>query len=244
MDFVAIANRVRPGEPDSGPPSGFTLLEMIVVIAIILVLLMILVPSFGSWRDRAYRVKCMSNVRQLALGAILYAGEHDGLPPYPNWNGAGESRWAPGWAYDRTKAFNGDLDNLTYGALWPFIKDFSVYRCPTDPREKLPADACAALKLSDYVMNGAVIGYNGNLAFRSYPLSMFMRSDVLFWEGAADRFAAGNDCSQFPAEGMEFRHRGGGMVACVDAHGEWMSSSDYYRLAGSSSGRNRFWCEP
>jgi len=217
---------------------------MLVVIAIILVLLAILVPSFTTWRERALRVTCLSNVRQLASGCLLFAGDNQGQLPYPNWNGAGETRWAPGWAYDRPKAFNGELNNLTYGAIWPYLKDFTVYRCPTDPRDQLPAGTCAALKLSDYVMNGAVISYNGNQPFRSYPLSMFFGSDIMFWEGAADRFAAGNDCSQYPAEGMEFRHRGGGVVGCFDAHGEWMSSSTYNLLAGNSSGRNRFWCDP
>jgi len=223
---------------------GFTLIELLVVIAIILVLLALAAPSISSWRDRPYRVKCMSNLRQLALGSILFANDHDGLLPYPNWNGAGETRWAPGWAYDRSRAFNGDLNNLTYGAVWPYVKDFTVYRCPTDPRDKLPAGTCAALMLSDYVMTGAVIGYNGNLPFRSYTLSLFRPEDILFWEGSVSQFPAGNDCSQFPAEGMEFRHLGCGMVACFDAHSEWMPAAEYYRLVGAHTGRNRFWCEP
>ncbi len=58
--------------------SGFTLIELLVVISIIAILASMLLPAVGMIRDMAQATKCASNQRQLALGVITYAQEHDG----------------------------------------------------------------------------------------------------------------------------------------------------------------------
>ena len=55
--------------------SGFTLIELLVVIAIIAILAAILLPVLSSARERAMRVQCVSNLRQVAVGMIIYAGD-------------------------------------------------------------------------------------------------------------------------------------------------------------------------
>lgn len=66
--------------------NGFTLIELLVVIAIIAILAALLLPALSSAKERAKRAQCMSNLRQVATAAIMYAGENDDrfLPAYIN----------------------------------------------------------------------------------------------------------------------------------------------------------------
>ncbi len=62
---------------------GFTLVEMLVVIAIILVLIGLLMPALATTRESARSTQCLSNLRQLYLATMQFAGVNNGiLPPF------------------------------------------------------------------------------------------------------------------------------------------------------------------
>src|SRR2546422_3848067 len=64
--------------------AGFTLLELLVVVAVIAILASLLLPVLGRAKTKAQGIFCMNNTRQLALAWIMYADDHNGqLVPNP-----------------------------------------------------------------------------------------------------------------------------------------------------------------
>jgi len=81
-------NIIAPGETRGRPigdiavRKGFTLVEILVVIAIIAVLASILLPVFSKAREKARQTQCSNNQRQLALAIMFYAQEHEERLPW------------------------------------------------------------------------------------------------------------------------------------------------------------------
>ncbi len=70
-------------EPVSKRPArAFTLIELLVVIAIIALLAAMLLPALTSARSKARKAACLSNLRQVGIACMLYAGDHNGKLPY------------------------------------------------------------------------------------------------------------------------------------------------------------------
>ncbi|MFA6175596.1 MAG: type II secretion system protein [Phycisphaerae bacterium] len=57
--------------------TGFTLVELLIAIAIVAILMVLLLPVVSSMKARANSVRCVSNLRQLYQGSLLYLADHD-----------------------------------------------------------------------------------------------------------------------------------------------------------------------
>lgn len=92
----------------SRPSQGFTLVELLVVIAVIGILSALLLPVLAKAKERGRSTVCLSNLRQLVMALQLYAGEHeDQAPPRSS-----TQNWS--------------------SALYPHFGDIALLHCPSD----------------------------------------------------------------------------------------------------------------
>ncbi len=101
--------------------SGFTLLELLVVIVIMMILAGLLLPALGRSREAARRVVCASNLRQVGLGLHLYAQDWD--------------RWFPWHKETDLKQLSDSSGNFNtgLGLLYPqYLDNSGVFFCPTE----------------------------------------------------------------------------------------------------------------
>jgi len=113
-------------------PTGFTLIEVLVVVAIIALLVAILVPSLSRARESAKRAACLSNLRQQGIGMNTYAMDHRNFFPIRT-------------SFTYYIKYNSQLAN--YGLLYgKYVgKDINLFYCPGH----MPA-ASGATNYQDY----------------------------------------------------------------------------------------------
>jgi len=137
--------------------TAFTLVELLVVIAIIAVLVSMLLPTLNKVRRQASAVQCASNLKQLAMGIILYSSDQKGmLPPTFIQGDTTRTVYPDGWW------FATDLVRLKYLSapnVFPVAggnRDFSgssVFRCPEGLIDSISAGGGAGAWPTDNVNN-------------------------------------------------------------------------------------------
>src|SRR5438034_10700036 len=97
--------------------NGFTLIELLVVIAIIAILAAILFPVFAQARDKARSAACLSNLKQLGQGAMMYAQDY-------------YEKWLPPFKYDTTASGTRTALRWWQDLVQPYVKNYTIVKCP------------------------------------------------------------------------------------------------------------------
>ncbi len=78
---MAVTSTVRKHIAASDRGKAFTLVELLVVVAIIALLVAILLPALGKAREHANKTACLANIRGLAVSTVVYANQYEGRFP-------------------------------------------------------------------------------------------------------------------------------------------------------------------
>src|SRR6185503_9171096 len=111
-----------------------TLIELLVVIAIIAILAAILFPVFAQAKEAAKKTSCLSNLKQIALGTIMYAGDYDDVNS-PSEYGAGGAVPHITWTTITMPYIkNGDIATDSFGVKVTTGKS-GIFVCPSAPKK-------------------------------------------------------------------------------------------------------------
>lgn len=111
--------------------SAFSLVELLVVVAVVALLLGVLLPGLDNARERARRAKCAASLRQLGYAFHMYAVDHSGRAMPLAWF----QQWPITYWYGRERDAAG-ID-ATRGFVWPYLtgdlKEHGILECPEQP---------------------------------------------------------------------------------------------------------------
>lgn len=198
---------------------GFTLIELLVVIAIIAILAAILFPVFARAREKARQSSCLSNVRQIMTGILMYAQDYDETMPMvetrvgsyvlPN-GGIDSSGWLP-WQI----------------AVYPYIKNAQIFNCPSASTGWDGGEYDISNVNNPGGCNAVTYGYNeecsgvatGSFNYVSECMTIADKGNTALWylESMGD-YNGRNDVALN-------RHNEGCNIGFADGHGKWMRGS-------------------
>jgi len=141
---------------------GFTFVELLVVMAIVVIIASLLSAALNQTKSRAHQIICLNNLRQLQLNWILYSGDNEDQLPLnrsqasPDEQIFGRRNTTNSWVVGNPKE-DVTSRNIVIGTLFPYTKSASVYRCPSDQSK--------------------VVGHS-LLRTRSYAINFYLNGDA------------------------------------------------------------------
>ncbi len=210
---------------------GFTLIELLVVIAIIAILAAILFPVFARAREKARQTSCLSNIKQLGLGMLMYVQDFDETLPagcYIAGGAAGRvtdgTVMHQGWVWMRGPTERSRIPSgiLCLHILEPYIKNRQLWMCPSDIRT---SGNWSSYNLKHWIYMGQS-GAAKKLAGYQVPAQC-----VLFHE---------EEASHGDPKGRNSNNQDAEFNVCfVDGHAKWVNHGNY-KQAPYSTAANPF----
>lgn len=186
---------------------AFTLVELLVVIAVVAILAALLLPALSSAKERARQAQCAGHLRQIALATTLYVDDQEDTFPWQPEDGLA------------AKAVGGHGTNY-YDFLMPYLRNPNVWLCAST------RDAPG--RLMSYHMNGLIITTNGlkSAAVRkpSDTLLIGESGQGTRWNEAHLR---PDQTGHPPYDRPQRHHHGGGNATFVDGHVQWHHDSQW-----------------
>lgn len=158
---------MSPFIPPAQKRAAFTLVELLVVIAVTSILGAVLLPVFSQAREKARSANCLSNLKQNALGMMEYTQDNDERVPIVQYCSQGV----------QTKTCSGHDSSIRtwVNAIQPYTKSLSILHCPDDPKNPfgkvLPPDAqsTAPYLYPSYGLNVTYLNPSRNCAALAEP---------------------------------------------------------------------------
>ncbi|MBX3112251.1 MAG: prepilin-type N-terminal cleavage/methylation domain-containing protein [Fimbriimonadaceae bacterium] len=107
---------------------GFTLVELLVVVAVIALLAAILMPAFASAKSAAKATSCLSNIKETGMAVTLYVDDFDGGYPQTRKTSSDPAK----------DDADGSMEEPDYGPTWRLVRPYAktgdaLAHCPEDP---------------------------------------------------------------------------------------------------------------
>ena len=204
---------------------GFTLIELLVVIAIIAILAAILFPVFARARAKARQASCLSNLKQLMLGCVMYAQDNDEM-------------------LNEIYRLGGPYVYVPWTAqIEPYVKNMQLYVCPDNKFNHCTTSGWAYVLWHDYWPNSyGFNNWNGGGSAHAGPwvgygdsggksLGDIKRPSEIIHIGDGRScyqfyWTTSNYVDDFNASGSKTYkpHNDGANFAFVDGHAKWLNS--------------------
>jgi prepilin-type N-terminal cleavage/methylation domain-containing protein/prepilin-type processing-associated H-X9-DG protein len=196
---------------------GFTLIELLVVIAIIAILAAILFPVFARAREKARQTSCLSNIKEITLGALMYVQDYDECL-------FGHIQGTRTTFYPPTGVFMNWAQQI-----YPYVKNEQIYLCPSYRSatwSSFPRDSSLGYGMNYWL---TYYYYRLDLATLTRPASTIWFTDcnyyVVYPSYYLSRYPTHRTYGENGYARVQLRHNGGVNVAFVDGHAKWLSRS-------------------